>query len=256
VNPTLLSSAIWIAGIGFELCLLYRSWRAQVFTRYPIFFLYISFVLSQSLLRYVFRVNYPKFYGGVYWTTEFLGIFAGCAIVFEFYKIGLANFPGAAKFSRNALLFVFSTTVGKVIVTASQGQAGWSGALTVQLVRDMRFVQIAAVITLVALFLIYSIPAGRNLLGIVLGYGMYLGISVLNLTYLDHFRNEVFLAASYIQSSAYLISLIVWTIALWSYRPALSSAGDVLNSGYSSLHDATSKRLVRTRVAVRDAIDS
>jgi hypothetical protein len=253
---SLFSSAVWFAGIAFELCLLYRSWRGRVFTRYPIFFLYISFVLFQSLLRYVYRVNYPEFYGRVYWTTEFLGIFFGCGIVFEFYKIGLANFPGAAKFTRNALLFVFSMTVGKIIVTAAQGSAGWSGALTVQLVRDMRFVQVAAVITLVALFLIYSIPAGRNLLGIVVGYGMYLGISVLNLTYLDLFRSEVMVAARYIQSSGYLISLILWTITLWSYRPAVSSAEAVANSGYPSILDATSRKLVRTDLAVRDAIDS
>ena len=247
---------LWVAGLLFESLLLYRGWKARLFSRYPVFFLYILYVLLQSLLRRATSAFFPDFYATVYWATEFIGVFVGCAIVFEFFKIALAKYPGVAKLARNALMLVFALTIGKVLLTASQVAEGWSGVLTIQLERDMRFVQIAAVATLLSLLLIYAIPAGRNLLGIVLGYGVYLAIVVLNLTYLDHFGDNVLVVARFVQSTSYLMALVLWTIMLWSYRPAVETSPDIAAAGYGVLHDSTTEKLSGTRLAVRSAIDN
>lgn len=239
-----------------EAVILFRALRGRFYGRFPIFFSYIGFVLLQSMVRGVVRSEYPQNYAATYWCTEFLGVFAGSAIVFEFYKVALAGFPGVAKLARNALLFVSSLAVGKVILTAAQGSSGWSGSLTIQLERDMRFVQIAAVAALVSLFAVYSIPAGRNLLGIVVGYGLYLGISVVNLTYLDHFREAVLTFARMTQSVSYLLALVLWTLALWSDHSVVSPSADVVNLGYPTLRAGTAKKLAGTRVAVQNALDS
>jgi len=47
----------------------------------------------------------------------------------------------------------------------------------------MRTVQALAIAALVALFLVYSIPFGRNLKGILLGYGLFIGASVMWFTF-------------------------------------------------------------------------
>lgn len=243
----------------FEALLLLRAWRKRTLARFPIFYSYIAFVLLQSVLRTIVRLEYSqdsKPYSLTFWSTEFMGVFVGCSIFFEFYKIALAGFPGAGKLARNALLFVFALTIGKVLVTAAHLSAGLSGELIIQLVRDMRFVQLAAIVTLLALFFLYAIPTGRNLLGIVLGYGIFIAVSVLNLVFLDRFRGEALFAARAIQSSSYLFALCVWTVALWSYRPAVAPRLANPAVAYPILHGATSERLADTRVAVHGALDN
>jgi hypothetical protein len=239
------------AGMALESHLLFRAWRGKLLRRFPVFFFYIFFVLIQSLLR---RLVYPlpSLYGSVFWTTEFLGVFVGCAVVFEFYKISLAGYPGTARISRNALLLVFALTVGKVLLTAAHLSDGWSGALTVQLVRDMRFVQVAAMLTLLLLFLVYRIPTNRNLSGIAFGYGFYLVIGVANFTYLDRFHEEVLLAARYIQSSAYLIALCIWTIALWSYGPLPERTPELRD--YASILAETDQKLAVAKSSMERAL--
>ncbi|HVO59014.1 MAG TPA: hypothetical protein VMT51_15085 [Dongiaceae bacterium] len=242
-------------GLFLEVVLLSRAYLRGRLREFPFFFSYVAFVLVQSALRLVVRLAFPESYSAVFWATEFIGVFAGCAIVFEFYKVGLRQFAGVAKLARNALLLVFSLTVGKVIVTALPGLHEWTGAIIIQLERDLRFVQIAAVVTLLGLFMLYRIPTSRAIKGLALGYGAYLGISMLNLTYLDYFRSDVMIVARYVQSSAYLLALAVWGVALWSRgpEPVVSESGV---PRYSVLQGETAEKLASSQLAVRSALDS
>lgn len=248
------AQAIWLAGICLEALLVFRIWRARHFRAYPLFFSYLTFVMVQEILRYLVAHSYPSLYPGIYWSTEFVGVFAGCAVVLEFQWIGLAQFPGVAKLARSALLLVFLLTVSKVLLTAMQGAHGWSVLLIIQLERDMRFVQTVVILSLLFLFLRYLIPIGRNLRGIILGYGLFLGINIVNLTYLERFGGAVQFIVSQIQSSAYFVALCIWTVFLWSYAPQPSAAGSLLNYGYRQIFGETQERLARTRSDVRSTL--
>jgi hypothetical protein len=253
-SDTMFAQAIWLAAICLEAFLVFRLWRARQFSAYPLFFSYLSFVLLQDVLRYLVAHYYAFAYPGVYWSTEFLGVFAGCGVVLEFYWDALAQLPGVAKLARFVLLLAFSLTFGKVLFTAMQGAHGWSVLLIVQLERDMRFVQTVAILCLLFLALRYLIPIGRNLRGIILGYGLFLGINIVNLTYLGRFGGDVQLVASWIQASAYFVALCVWTVFLWSYSPQPAVAGNPLDYDYSQIVDETQERLARTRSEVRGTL--
>jgi hypothetical protein len=249
------AQAIWLAGISLEALLIFRIWHARNFRAYPLFFSYITFVLVQEILSYVVAHLRPAFYPGVYWSTEFIGIFVGCAMVLEFAWIGLAQFPGVAKLARFALISTFLLTVGRVLLTAMQVSLGWSALLIIQLERDMRFVQIAVIFSLLFLFLRYQVPIGRNLRGIILGYGLFLGISIVNLTYLSQLGGTATFIASYIQSSAYFVALCVWTIFLWVGVAQPVAAGTPLESDYSKILGQTRERLARTRAEVQSSLE-
>src|SRR5215813_14119562 len=187
----MLDSLIWFAGPLLELLIIGRSLRGDYFKRYPIFYSYICFVFLQSVARFLVNHLKPDWYANVYWFTEFVAIISGCSVVFEFCRLGLRSFPGVAKMARAGLLGAFLFTFSKVLFTAAQGTEGWTPALTFLLERDIRFVQIAATAILVAIVLFYRIPMNRNLKGIVLGYGFYLGTVVTNLTFLGVFGERV-----------------------------------------------------------------
>jgi hypothetical protein len=176
----MLDHSLWFVSILLELALLGRSLRGDYFKRYPIFYSYISFVFLQSVVRFAVYHLKPDWYWSVYWFTEFVAIIAGCSVVFEFCRLGLKRYPGVAKMARAGLVGAFLFTFSKVLFTASGGADGWTPALTFLLERDIRFVQIAATVILTAIVLVYRIPISRNLKGIILGYGFYLGTVVAN----------------------------------------------------------------------------
>jgi hypothetical protein len=247
------SLVVWLAGIFLEGVLLFRGWRARHFFRFPLFFSYVALIFLQSVLLYFIGRYSPGVYPRFYWSLEFIDVFAGCAVVLETYRVGLAEFPGVAKLARNGLLLAFLLTFGRVLLTVQQGARDWSTMVTIQLERDMRFVQIAAVLTLLALMLCYAVPVGRNLRGILFGYGSFLGVNILNLTLMRRFGAEVQTLASYVQSLTYLLVLCLWTAALWSYRPEPLARG-LDSPSYPELLGQTRRRLGKTRAVVRSAL--
>ena len=249
------AQAIWLAGISLEALLIFRIWRTRNARVYPLFFSYVTFILVQELLSYLVAHLRPTLYPSFYWSTEFIGVFAGCAVVLEFAWIGLAHFPGVAKLARVALVATFSLTVGKVLLTAMQGALGWSVSLIVQLERDMRFVQIAAILSLLFLFLRYQVPVGRNLRGIIFGYGVFLAISVVNLTYLERLGETAKSLASQIQAAAYFFALCVWTAFLWLRVAQPAIAVPPLQAGYNEILDRTREQLARTQAEVQSSLE-
>jgi hypothetical protein len=255
VQP-MLAQTIWVLGIFLEGLLLFRSWRARHFLKFPFFFSYVGFVLVQSVIRYCVNKFYPAQYANFYWCTEFVGVVAGCAVVLDFYRIALAEFLGVAKLARSVLLSAFVATFVRVLLTSGQGTFSWSPIQTILLARDVRFVAIVAIFSLLVLVLYYAIPLGRNLRGMILGYGLFLGISVINLSFFGRFGEEVQTVASFIQTSAYLLALFLWTISLWCYSPRRAAARKPLNHSYLQIFGETQERLARTRSEVRDSLQS
>jgi hypothetical protein len=248
------AQTIWLSGIFLEGLLLLRSWRARHFIKFPFFFSYVALVLLQSLLRFCVNRFYPASYPGIYWFTEFVGVIAGCAVVIDLYRIGLATFHGVAKLARSALFVVFLATFIRVMLTSRPGALGWSPVQTVLLARDMRFVAIIAIFSLLILILYYAIPLGRNLRGMILGYSLFLVISVLNLSFFGRFGERAQTVASFIQISGYLVALCVWTVFLWSSSPQPAVAGGRSNYSYGDLVGETQRRLARTRSEIQDSL--
>ena len=252
----MLSHLIWWSSIALEFALLASGLRSQLFRRFPIFYGYISFVALQDVLRLLLESNdsNDKVYPIVYWITEFLALAIGSLVVFEIYKISLRAYPGAARMARNALVFVFLTAVAKGLadVVAS---GGWRGEPTAfQIERALRSVQAAAILSLVALFLVYSIPFGRNLRGILLGYGLFIGQRVICLTYMPTQGHHFWF---YAYSAVYPVSLVVWLAYLWSYQPIPDPRAAVpLEQDYQNIAAATQRRLQAMRLYVRKGVRS
>jgi hypothetical protein len=249
----MLGQLIWWSGIALEIAVLVRGLRSQLARRLPIFYAYIAFVALQEILRFLFQWNQPV-YAAIYWVTEFLGLAMGSLVIFEIYKVSLRAYPGAARMARNALAFVFLTAVAKGLATV-WASGGWRlDSTAFQIERALRTVQAAAILALVALFLLYSIPFGRNLRGILLGYGLFIGQRVICLTFMPPQGHHFWF---YAYSAGYLVTLIVWLSYLWSYEASPVASNDVsLDREYQSIAAATQRRLRAMRASVRKAVRS
>jgi hypothetical protein len=245
----LLDRFLWIAGIALEILLLTRSLQTSLVKKYPVFYLYILFVLLQSLARFWVYHWFPARYMESYWYTEFFGVIVGSGVLFEIYRKGLAPYPGTARLARNALALVFAVAVGKALAASLRGPLWWPARTTAELERNLRAVQAFAVLGLVILLVAYSIPLGRNLRGIVLGYALFIATSLANLAALASPGKEFQRVWSYSQQLFYLLVLCIWTVSLWaSSQQAEVPWGAEPPVPYKDAERTTRKRWKRIRI--------
>jgi hypothetical protein len=251
----MLSQAIWAVSIALEVLLLGRGLQAKLAFRYPAFYSYISFVLVQDLLRFIaYRWN-SQVYSYTYWTTEFLSVLIACAVVFEIYRAGLAVYPGTARMARNALAFVFVLALVKGLAAAANDPRWWLEAGTLEIERTLRTVQAIAIVALVSLFLLYSIPFRTNLRGILLGYGSFVGLRVVCLTFVPAAGEDFWF---YAYSASYPAVLGIWLAHLWSCNevPDSAPATGRLENDYQRIAAATRRRLLAARGQLAKAVRS
>ena len=240
----MLGQAIWWGSIALEALLLIRGLQGKLLGRYPFFYAYILFVWLQSLLRFSVYHSRPELYSSVYWITEWLGVLVGCGVVFEVCRVGLAAYPGTARMARNLLAFVFVMAFTKGLVETWNDPHWWSATTAMELERALRTVQSLAIIALVVLSLFYSIPFGRNLRGILLGYGLFVGTSVIQLTFVTNSGSRFYSFWHHVNPGSYFVVLGLWVVHLWSYAPNPEPKTAVrLEEEYQRIAATTTRRL-------------
>jgi hypothetical protein len=214
------STAVAVVAMIAEGVPLVRAVRQHFIKNYKFFFFYLGYVLVRDLCLFVFSSSLsPMAYLWFYWITELVAVLLGCGLVWEAYKIALAGYPGAARMARNVLLLMFVLTFAKILLDASQSPKWIPGRTPLDTDIDFRIVQVALLLSLVALFAYYAIPLGRNLKGIVYGYSFYV-ICALTVLLLLKSRNKSFQPVwVYLQPGSYVLVVILWCWALWSYAP-------------------------------------
>lgn len=246
---------IWWVAIFLEALLLARGLQRKMFHQYPFFHSYILFVFLEEFFRFFAYRWDGNFYFKVYWSTQFLSLVIGSTVIFELYRVGLRGFPGTAKMARALLLIVFAAIFTKVLANPSGGIFQWFALKSEELERSLRVAQASALLALVALCIWYAIPFGKNLKGIVYGYGLFISMSILQLTAVSHFWSYIGVLWSYLQPCSYLLVLGMWVAALWSSdgvaesRPASKPGGD-----YGTLADSTRDLLEQARTRMGSAV--
>jgi hypothetical protein len=251
----MLTQLIWAIGISLEVLVLLRGARERLIIKFPLFYTYLAYVLLSDLIMFFPYRTSSVIYARIYWPAQFLGLLIGCVIIFEIYRVGLRAFPGTARMARNLLLFVFAMVFAKALVTGLNGASWWSAATNIELERNLRIVQSCALLALVAAFLLYAIPLGRNLKGILLGYGIFLGVSVVQLTFMNLFGVKIEAIWPYLQPVSYLLVLCIWTTGLWSLSEEPTARHAIrLEDDYRMLHAATQRRFRQSRAALSKAV--
>jgi hypothetical protein len=216
----MLSSTIWLAGIALEALLLFRAVRAKLAFRYLHFYLYIlSLFLSDGL---IYWADAAKLASADKWSwyAGFLSLFLGCGIVLEIFRNVLSSYAGVEKFARVAsYVFLGAVICFAVVYPAVAPSATAARALFIRLQRDFLAVQGILLIVVTQLMAYYAIPIGRNLKGMILGYGQMLAFTLAGLALRAYIGHSFQFAWTMLQQLSYLAALVIWLIALWSYIP-------------------------------------
>lgn len=230
-----------------EAALLFRALQARLLARFSLFYGYIAFVLFSTLIEYVTFNYFYNSYFPVYWSLEFASALIGCAIIFELYRQSLRPFPLLAALANKVMLFTVALLIARVLVGNT-----WHGTLDPQamaiiLERDLRITQVVFLSGLLLLVYYYSVALGRNIKGLALGYILFLGLVIVELTLRSTLGVDFNEAFMYIQPATYDAILAIWLFALWIEDPVvLFTPARQLDEDYVKLVNATRKRLAQT----------
>ena len=252
----MLSLSISSIGIVLEILLILRGYQQNLLRRYPLFYTYIFFVLASDVTMVFVPVS-PRTYLYMYWVVEFLGLVAGCLIVFEFYRVALRAYPGTARMARAMLAILFLLAMVKTVVSILNVPRWWFDATPAQVEGLLRVCELLAILSLVVVLLFYSIPLGKNLRGILLGYSLFVSWSVICLALVAAGVATFASVWSYTYPFSYLIGVVVWTVHLWSYQPnPVPDRAIPLEQEYLRVAAATQRRLHDARGYLAKAVGS
>jgi hypothetical protein len=158
----------------------------------------------------------------------------------------LSSFSGAARMARVLLTGVFLVAVLKGAITAAGDPDWWLQANTLEIDRALRTVQATGILALMVLFLFYAIPFGRNLRGLLLGYGLFIGVDVACLMFVPPKGHGFWFYAT---SASYSVVLSVWIFSLWcpSEIHERVGIGLRLENDYQRVAAGTRRRLESAR---------
>ena len=247
----MLTQLLWWLGMALELALLLRAVKHDLLKAFPVFYTYVAYVLVESLVRFYVFVEFPAAYGLSYWVTQLGSVLLGYGVVWEICRQALARYSGTFRMARGAIVLIFVIVICKV-VGSSLGSEGWSLAqTTAELERDFRTVQAFLILAIVGLLVHYRIEIGRNLRGMIWGYGFFIGTSILNLTFRSFLGETFQIWWQYLQPVAYVAVLLIWCATLWSSQPSPEAEAEPrIEQDYQSIVAATRRRFRQARAHV------
>jgi hypothetical protein len=111
------------------------------------------------------------------------------------------------------------------------------------LARDLRIAEAIALLTIVFLTGYYRIEIGKNMKGMILGFGVYVGTSIIMLTLRLFIGIRFSPIWKITEPSSYVAALIIWAVALWSYAPVPVVPAPPPDTDYRGLAGRTRRAL-------------
>jgi hypothetical protein len=228
------------AGLLLETVILVRSIQSKSFGKYSLFYTYLVSVLGASLFLYVaYSVTTRSLYARLYWQSQIITLAVGCGVIVEISRHVFAWRLSLDRFVRWVAIITFGAIFAAfalhVVFLPHWKPAGNAAELE----RNLRIAQAIALLTIILLAGYYRIEIGKNMKGVILGFGVYVGASIVSLT-LRLFIGSRFTPVWKIAGPfSYMTALLIWTVALWSYEPAPAGPAGPTDTDYRGLAGRT-----------------
>lgn len=242
--------AFWLSNVLVVL-LLVQAVRGNFFTKYVLFFSYVSYVLVVNLVAFYVYSFRPEEYLAFYWYTQFLGVAGSYCVTWEIYTHVLRDYPGTAKMARCLVSVSLIGVLGTALVNAFSGEASGLVKSVIRFERNLQAVQAILLTLLLILIRYYAIPLGRNLRGLIVGYGFFIGAGVITLTLRSYLGTPFQFWWQYLQESSGLMTSMIWVPAFWSYVPNPEPDVSIrLEEDYAVLAERTYRAIAKARDSV------
>lgn len=243
----MLTQIIWWMANLLLVGLVLRCVQTRSYRNYPAFFSYLVYVLLENVASFLVYVFLKEHYKAFYWNSQVLSIIVGYFVIWEIYSRTLHHSPGAKKMARSILLLAFVILLARYISSTVLRISGEVENLAL-LERDLRSVQVFLISGIVLLIGYYQIPIGRNMRGIITGYGLYVGTVMAGLAIQNYLYEQFGVWSETLLPVSYVVALGIWLQALWVHDPVPKPTRDVqLEQDYLHTAEQLTGALLRVR---------
>jgi NADH:ubiquinone oxidoreductase subunit K len=222
----------YFATAALQVVLLWRARQCRLLARFPFFYSYIVYNLCFTSVAYALYWIRPSLYPSAYWLYFLLSILVEFAVLVEISDHSFQPFPAIRNLGRGLTVLISATFALVYILPAilQPSPTPSSALLDFALRASVTKAVILAVLLLTASH--FGLKLGRNVVGLILGFSIFLGISVANFAAAQSFGRALYARILWVMSPiAFTLCLLVWTIALWESAPmpitgSMPPAGD------------------------------
>jgi hypothetical protein len=213
------ANLIWLSSAVLEAAVLFRGWKAGLLRRYSFFYGFLAWILFTEILRFWSDRESPSLYQTLFWDTRLVTVVASYAVCVEIFKRSLRHNRGVARAAQKLLLVVFVVAISYAASDFVHGRHGSVARAAADLGAYLSYIEALLLLIMLWLFTRYRISFGRNLLGLTLGYSLWVGIEVMIVVLLFRPGNGASIALRNMAPMVFLLALIIWCASLWSLQP-------------------------------------
>jgi hypothetical protein len=216
------TATLAITGFVLETALIVRAARGRFLSHFRFFYSYIAFVLAGTAASLALYRFLPIHHKSFFWFYFLITLVAEFAVLVEMSDHIFDPYPAIRQLGRFITLCT-GTAFFFLYILPSLLQSRPSGITILDLVKRSSLTKAVIIIVLLAAARYYRLPLGRNISGMMLGFSGYLAINVANFALAEKYGAELYgRTFSVVGPLSFALGLLVWTIALWRYEPAIA----------------------------------
>ncbi len=226
----ILGVAISVFAVCLEGLTILRSVSCKLFRLFPLFYSYLVYAFSGTLVMYVIYWRRPLEYRSAFWIYYLVSMLVEFTVLVEISDQIFRSLPALRNLGR-ALTFLIS--IGLAIIYILPSIVSSTRRSRALLEFSLR-ASVTKAIILGVLFYVsqhYGSKLGRNVGGLMLGFSIYVGTNVAIWSSAKAFGSVLFgRLLWFMEPLAFTLCLLVWTVSLWELAPA-TGIGDVAAVG-------------------------
>jgi hypothetical protein len=213
-----IDTVFW-GGTALVVLMLMRAVYAPSLRRcYPLFYIYLLCVFATDLARFCCYRAKPNFYRTFYWDSELLLAVASYGVLVDIFRQATKHRPGAERVIKKVLLYLFVASVACSAASLCGLSTASLARVIATLGRDLHYAECLLMVVMLWLVSRYRLYVGANLLGLAVGYSVWITINALALALMFLGRNELSDLLRRGLPMVFVFTLLTWCLTMWSFR--------------------------------------
>lgn len=226
------SITLWLFGLALLMTLILRGKRGGLFLHFPLFYSYIAYTFSGSLITFLIYRLRPGSYPTSYWFYFLINLLAEFAVLVEISDHVFKPYPAIRQFGR-FLTICISTLFFILYIFPSFLQFRPSSLALLDFSLRTLLTKAVIIVALGAAARYYRLPLGKNVGGLMMGFALYLGVYIASLAAAQIFGKVLYAnILQFMGPLGSILCLLGWTATMWQFEAIPRTSGKLGEPGH------------------------